>query len=132
MKEEIKNILDCLYKTFCEKNEDYGNSFEEVRNEFKADFPVVLVRIKDKYNRAKTLLLKEKNALQNNNILDTRVDESIEDTLLDLANYCIMEVALRRKTSIPAFNITSDYITPKQAALIKLKHELKKESGVTE
>lgn len=126
MKEQIKNILDGLYKTFCEKNEDYGNSFEEVRNEFKADFPVVLVRVKDKYNRAKTLLLKEKNALQNNIILDTRVDESIEDTLLDLANYCIMEVALRRKTSIPTLNITRDYITPEQAALIKLNWNSKK------
>jgi hypothetical protein len=126
MKEQIKKILDGLYKTFCEKNEDYGNSFEEVRNEFKADFPVVLVRVKDKYNRAKTLLLKEKNALQNNIILDTRVDESIEDTLLDLANYCIMEVALRRQTSLPILGITANYITSEQAALIKLKHELKK------
>ena len=44
------------------------------------------VRLQDKLNRLKTLIRNE-----------ARVkDESIEDTLLDLANYAIMEVVERR------------------------------------
>ena len=46
-----------------------------------------MVRIYDKVNRLETLLKKENKQLVN--------DESIEDTLIDLANYCIMEVIER-------------------------------------
>ena len=46
-----------------------------------------MVRIYDKVSRLETLLKKENKQLVN--------DESIEDTLIDLANYCIMEVIER-------------------------------------
>lgn len=79
---EIFNVKLCLHKDFCDtlniiyrqKNHDYGDSF--------------LVRLMDKLERLKTLLGKGEQAQV--------VDESIYDTLIDMANYCIMEVVERR------------------------------------
>ena len=105
MEKEIQKILDEMLKTFISKNSDYGNSFEEVRKEFKP-YPVILIRLSDKFKRVKTLLLKTysekqqgiwlgKNADEHYKQLKVK-DETIEDTLIDLANYCVMEVALSR------------------------------------
>ncbi len=68
-----------LNQTFIDKNADYGNSFEESLNEF--GLVAGVVRIGDKYNRLRTL-----------SRVDTggRVSESLSDTLLDMANYCVM------------------------------------------
>lgn len=70
--------LNELYK---DKNADYGDSFHE---SFKEDgLTMVRIRLGDKFNRFKTL---SKGAEQ-------KVDnESIRDTLLDLANYAIMAI----------------------------------------
>lgn len=75
MFDEYKN----LYQTFIDKNHDYGNSFEGSLNEY--GIVASLVRIGDKHNRLRTLTR-----------MDTgrRVDESVIDTLLDMANYCVM------------------------------------------
>lgn len=75
MFDEYKN----LYQTFIDKNHDYGNSFEGSLNEY--GIVASIVRIGDKYNRLRTLTR-----------MDTgrRVDESVIDTLLDMANYCVM------------------------------------------
>lgn len=87
--EDIKDIVLKLVATFNNKNRDYGNSFQKVREEYK-EFPVILIRLEDKFRRLKTLLTKlvTQQAVK---------DETIEDTLLDLANYAIMEVACMRK-----------------------------------
>lgn len=69
-----------LTATFKRKNADYGDSFAKMRNELPG---AILVRIYDKYSRLKTLLLGAQQQVK---------DESIRDTLLDLANYCIMEI----------------------------------------
>ena len=60
------------------KNADYGNSFDKSCNEF--GITAALVRMNDKFNRIKSLT-------KNDNLVK---DESIEDTLIDLANYSIM------------------------------------------
>lgn len=73
--------LNDLYK---QKNHDYGNSFAILRKELPNS---ILVRIYDKYQRLKTLLTGAEQKVK---------DESIEDTLMDLANYCIMELVERR------------------------------------
>jgi hypothetical protein len=71
-----KNLTD-MYER---KNHDYGDAFAVTRQEHDN---AILFRIFDKYNRLKTL---KKGSVQ-------RVpDESIKDTLMDLANYCIMEL----------------------------------------
>lgn len=91
MNNAVKNISDIkcsmheeickgLTNVYSNKNADYGDSFSSLRKEFPE---AILIRIGDKYNRLKTLYRKKE-------IFVT--DESIADTLLDLANYCIMEL----------------------------------------
>ena len=61
------------------KNHDYGDSFTETYNDL--GLISCLTRISDKFNRLKTL----------SKVKETSVsDETIDDTLLDMANYCIM------------------------------------------
>jgi hypothetical protein len=76
-------FLEEIKKTYESQNADYGNSFDESINEYG---PIAgLVRIRDKFNRANNLILHPKDQKVN--------DESIKDTLLDMANYCIMLAA---------------------------------------
>lgn len=90
---ETFNVKFCLHKDFCDtlniiyrqKNHDYGDSFAKVRSVVPN---AILVRLMDKLERLKTLLGKGEQAQV--------VDESIYDTLIDMANYCIMEVVERR------------------------------------
>lgn len=74
-----KEIVEELNRVYEQKNTDYGDSFAESVREF--GIVAALTRISDKYNRFKRL------SLGNRNLVG---DESIRDTLLDMANYCIM------------------------------------------
>ena len=78
---EICIILNDIY---ARKNHDYGDSFAKLRNELPN---AILIRIYDKYSRLKTLMEGAEQKVK---------DESIEDTLMDLANYCIMELVERK------------------------------------
>lgn len=82
---EHKAICDRLHDIYVAKNSDYGNSFVEVRNEFSES---VLIRLSDKLNRLKALMKDPEKRKVN--------DESIDDTLMDLANYAILELVERR------------------------------------
>jgi len=74
-------LLKKIHDTYVQKNAAYGDSFHQTY----ADLGIMsaITRISDKYNRVKTLA--------KNHDVDTG-DESIIDTLLDMANYCIMTV----------------------------------------
>ena len=87
-----KQICEQLTQTYEAKNHDYGDSFSVLRREYSN---AILIRIFDKYSRLKTLIDKE-----------AKVDESIDDTLMDLANYCIMELVERRSGKV--VNITGE------------------------
>lgn len=78
---EICERLNNIYKV---KNADYGDSFAKVRKELGQT--VILVRLSDKLERLKKLMLKGDRQV---------MDENIEDTLIDLANYAIMELVER-------------------------------------
>ena len=80
-----KGICDNMNYTYATKNADYGDSFARVRRE---EGPAsILVRLKDKLYRLETIL----------HGADIKVkDETVEDTLLDMANYCIMELTERK------------------------------------
>ena len=78
-------ITEEMAKTFRAKNKDYGNSFSEMFEEFGLTSSVI--RLTDKYKRFKMLSSNEAKVK----------DESIEDTLLDMANYAIMTVMELRK-----------------------------------
>lgn len=79
-----KGICDNMNDTYRDKNGDYGDSFARVRRE---EGPAsILVRLKDKLYRLETIL----------HGAEIKVtDEKVEDTLLDMANYCIMELVER-------------------------------------
>ena len=77
LEEIMENCLD-LYK---KKNADYGNSFAEVYKEL--GFESGLVQILHKVNRIKGIYSKGKAEVEN---------ESIRDSLIDLANYALMTV----------------------------------------
>lgn len=79
-----KQICEQMTSTYIRKNNDYGNAFANLRNEIPN---AILVRLYDKYSRLKTLMSGEKQMVN---------DESIDDTLLDLANYCILELIERK------------------------------------
>jgi hypothetical protein len=97
--EKHEQICKQLNKLYEQKNNAYGDSFQKTFDELGIISAVT--RIRDKYNRLQTLSL-------NKNI--NTGDESIKDTLLDLANYAIMTyMALEPKSLTP----TNQYNTPK-------------------
>lgn len=77
---KFQKILKQLEETYKTKNADYGDSFSQSINEF--GLLAGVIRIGDKYNRLKNLAL--------NSEIRQVEDETISDTLLDMANYCIM------------------------------------------
>ena len=72
----VCNMLNAIYE---QKNRAYGNSFGDTYQNLGIISAVT--RISDKFNRLKTLC-RQPDIPQG--------DESIADTLLDMANYCIM------------------------------------------
>lgn len=75
-----RNICNKLNETYANKNHDYGDYFSELRKHFPN---AILLRLFDKYMRLESLLFGKNQKV---------IEESIYDTLLDMANYCIMEL----------------------------------------
>ena len=74
-------ICDEINELNAKKNHDYGDSFaQSFREEGMA---MVRIRLGDKFNRLKALTRGGEQKV---------ADESIRDTLIDLANYAIMTV----------------------------------------
>lgn len=76
-----KNICDSLNDLYKKKNQDYGDSFSKSYKEY--GLTMSCIRLEDKLNRLKSL---------NKNGNAQVKDESIQDTLMDLANYAIMTI----------------------------------------
>ena len=76
--ETFENIAKELLDIYIKKNADYGDSFGETYK--KLGIISAITRIADKTNRLQNLCVNERQVN----------DESIEDTLMDLANYAIM------------------------------------------
>lgn len=74
-------ITDQMAQTYAAKNHDYGSSFSHSVEEF--GLIAAVVRLNDKMERLKTF------AKLSPDQMKVR-DESIQDTLLDLANYAVM------------------------------------------
>jgi hypothetical protein len=81
---EICEELNALYER---KNADYGDSFTRNYNEFGIVYPIM--HFQEKLDRLKSLMTKDAQV----------TDESLEDTLMDLANYAIMTLVERRMHS---------------------------------
>lgn len=78
--EKHKELCERIHATCVAKNHDYGNSASELYKKF--GLISYVVRMNDKINRINTLLY-------NKAKVD---DEKITDTILDLANYCLLAV----------------------------------------
>lgn len=81
-----EDLCNELHDLYVDKNSDYGDSFSKVR----IDIPnAILVRLSDKLNRLKSLMNKPES--------EQKVRyESIDDTLMDIANYALLELVERR------------------------------------
>ena len=81
--ESLDTIASSIVEMLIRKNTDYGDSYRRLRDEFGADS--FLIRLGDKYHRL--MALRGKEAL---------VSETTDDTIRDIAGYCLLEMAYRR------------------------------------
>ena len=79
--EKHQIICEELNALYAKKNHDYGDSFHLSFTE--EGMAMARIRLGDKLNRFKTLSRKNAQEVK---------DESIRDTLIDLANYAIMTI----------------------------------------
>jgi len=78
---EMSDTMSKAYKLFSEKNKAYGNSYFESSDDLR------YANLERKWARLKTFMDKK-----------TEPDfESVEDTLMDMANYCMMEIVKRKQ-----------------------------------
>ena len=76
-----KALCDEINSLYARKNHDYGDSFHQTYLEEGMAMP--RIRLSDKLNRFKSLTRQNTRQVE---------DESIRDTLIDLANYAIMTI----------------------------------------
>lgn len=81
LSKEYRERIEALNEVYIKKNNDYGNSAEESLDEF--GLIASIVRLGDKMNRLKSLSAGGRQLVN---------DESLEDTLLDLANYAVITI----------------------------------------
>ena len=84
---DVRKLLNEMGDTFAIKNKNYGNSFEISLDKYGNI--AALTRISDKFNRFETLTLASDKGT---------ADESIIDTLIDMANYCVMTAVYMKNT----------------------------------
>lgn len=81
-----KEICEYLNNLYERKNHDYGDSFHQTFVE--EGMAMARIRLGDKFSRFKTLTRLSASDKDGQQVQD----ESVRDTLLDLANYAIMTV----------------------------------------
>lgn len=82
-----KDLCDRLHTLYSQKNHDYGDSFHQTFLE--EGFAMPRIRLSDKLNRFKNLTKNPVVSVDNNGSISS---ETLEDTLLDLANYALMTI----------------------------------------
>lgn len=80
-----ENLCKSMHILYKKKNADYGDSFAQMRHRYPN---VIAMKLWEKVNRLATLMDNPESQQVN--------DESIEDTLMDIANYAIMELTERK------------------------------------
>ena len=85
--QKYMDVINKLKETFLKKNHDYGSSVKKNYDKFEAygkneGLKYVFGRIAEKHDRLENLIY--------GNHANQVTDESIEDTLLDMANYAIL------------------------------------------
>jgi len=86
--EQHLQLCKILNEVYNRKNHDYGDSFHQTFLE--EGFAMARIRLTDKLNRFK--------ALTRTNEKQKVTDESLTDTLMDLANYALMTIMEMRES----------------------------------
>ena len=81
----FETIINECREIYKKKNSDYGNSATKTYEQF-GDISYA-TRINDKINRINSLIITNKQEIK---------DESIDDTIMDLANYAILWLVDRK------------------------------------
>lgn len=113
----MKTQYDGQYDTFCRKNHDYGNSFEESLDKF--GIIASLVRMQDKMLRLESLMDESKTQQVGS--------ESLLDTLEDLSNYAAMTACWLKGVQAEDDVINKSYHETKK--LIEMSESLDKSLG---
>lgn len=79
------SIVDNMKEVCNQKNKDYGTSVQDTYEKF-GDLAYI-IRLHDKWNRINSLMEKGKAEVK---------DESIDDTILDMANYLLLWLTSRK------------------------------------
>jgi len=99
-----KELCDGLNTLYARNNHDYGDSFHQTFIE--EGLAMARIRLGDKFSRFKTL----SRISPTDSTQQQVTDESIRDTLLDLANYAIMTVLeldeAEKKAAAPDYDIS--------------------------
>lgn len=74
-------LCEEIHELYCRKNRDYGDSFHQTFLE--EGFAMARIRLSDKLSRFKSISKSGDQQVK---------DESLRDTLIDLANYAMMTV----------------------------------------
>lgn len=136
-KEEHKKLCDLMHEIYIKKNSDYGNSFSDLYDEYGSI--ISEIHIREKFNRFKQLRTNE-----------SQVGESIEDTLMDMANYCLLTLLEIKKLNSyideevveenieleevqdPTENATEEIVVKSMHKDEEIKSEFKRENHDTE
>lgn len=78
---KFKDVTEEMNALYERKNHDYGNSFSETFR--KLGIISAATRMLDKMNRIVSLVTKDQQKVN---------DESLRDTLIDIANYAVMTI----------------------------------------
>ena len=118
-------ILSNLEDTYKRKNSDYGNSVGDTYEKF-GDISF-LTRITDKYNRILSLADKGE--------CGEVKDEALEDTILDLANYCLLwlverEYAEQPETELPIKTRNKPVFYPTKDIQLETSHQVSNYNNV--
>ena len=135
--EEHKKLCDLMHEIYIKKNSDYGNSFSDLYDEYGSI--ISEIHIREKFNRFKQLRTNE-----------SQVGESIEDTLMDMANYCLLTLLEMKKLNSyvdeevaeedieleevqdPIENATEEIVVKSMHKDEEIKSEFKRENHDTE
>ena len=86
MEKQIKGICEKIKEVLLTKNKDYGDSFTKTLGKY-GDVALML-RLEDKFNRLDSIFRKKEVLVE---------DEGFNDTVLDLAGYCLLYLATKEK-----------------------------------
>ena len=135
--EKHKKLCDLMHEIYIKKNSDYGNSFSDLYDEYGSI--ISEIHIREKFNRFKQLRTNE-----------SQVGESIEDTLMDMANYCLLTLLEMKKLNSyvdeevaeedieleevqdPTENATEEIVVKSMHKDEEIKSEFKRENHDTE